>query len=172
MKKIRRVVTGHSEDGKSILVEDIGVEGRSISLGKTFIQLWGEDTTPVHPDNGKMEGNLDWFPKPGGHRFFLWVVPPKSEDVATSISKSELEALLPGFIQHFEPDNPGMHTTDSVDCTYVISGTITLELDDSIETELHQGDTIIQNGTRHRWHNRGQIPAVLITTCIGSERKD
>ena len=39
------------------------------------------------------------------------------------------------------------------------------------EIELNQGDSIVQNGTRHRWHNRADIPAVLITTCIGSERK-
>lgn len=171
MEQMRRVVTGHTVAGKSIIVSDAMAEGVSISPGKTFIQLWGSDSIPHRPDHGTMNENLDWFPKPGGHRFFLWTVPPKSTSSDKAESKEEIEELLPGFLTHFEPDNPGMHTTDSVDCTYVVAGSITLELDDGIETELHTGDSIIQNGTRHRWHNRSQIPAVLITTCIGSERK-
>lgn len=169
--KIRRIVTGHSDNGKSILISDSTIDGISLGGGKDFIQLWGNDSIPIHPDNGLIEENMDWFPKVGGHRFFVWVVPPKSNSSGKKKSKEEIEKLLPGFMQHFEPDNPGMHTTDSVDCTYLISGSIVLELDDNKEIELNQGDSIVQNGTRHRWHNREEIPAVLITTCIGSERK-
>lgn len=62
-----------------------------------------------------------------------------------------------------------MHTTDTVDCTYLISGTIVPGLDDNKEVSLKAGDSIVQNGTRHRWHNKTDIPAVFITTCIGSE---
>ncbi len=169
--KIRRVVTGHSDDGKSVIVSDSIIESLSLGGGKDFIQLWGNDAIPVHPDKGLMEEKINWFPKIGGHRFFVWVVPPKSINPNKQKSTSEIDKLLPGFLKHFEPDNPGMHTTDSVDCTYLISGSIILELDDNKEIKLNEGDSIVQNGTRHRWHNRAEIPAVLITTCIGSERK-
>lgn len=169
--KVRRVVTGHSEEGKSIVVNDSIIDGINLGGGKDFIQLWGNDSVPVHPDSGLMTDKMDWFPKIGGHRFFIWVVPPKTKNIENQKSKSEIEELLPGFMKHFESDNPGMHTTDSVDCTYLISGSIILELDDNKEVELNKGDSIIQNGTRHRWHNLSNIPAVLITTCIGSERK-
>ncbi|PCJ66910.1 MAG: cupin [Bacteroidetes bacterium] len=169
--KIRRVVTGHSEEGKSVIISDSIIEGISLGGGKDFIQLWGKDSITVHPDNGLMEEKMDWFPEAGGHRFFVWVVPPKTTNSDGQKSKAEIDALLPGFLGHFEQDNPGMHTTNSVDCTYLISGSIILELDDNKEVELNEGDSIVQNGTRHRWHNRGEIPAVLITTCIGSERK-
>ena len=168
--KIRRLVTGHSDTGKSILIEDSIVEGFTLGGGKDFIQLWGSDSTPIHPDKGASEAGLDWFPKPGGHRFFIWVVPPKSSNTGKLKTKDEIDELLPGFTKHFEPENPGMHTSDTVDCTYLISGAITLELDDNYETELNEGDSIVQNGTRHRWHNKGEIPAVLITTCVGSKR--
>lgn len=168
---IRRIVTGHSDSGKSIIISDSIVENISLGGGKKFIQLWGNDSTPVHPDKGEMQKDMDWFPETGGHRFFVWVVPPKSENFEKPKSKEEIDALVPGFLQYFEPDNPGMHTTDSVDCTYLISGEIILELDDNKEVLLNEGASIIQNGTRHRWHNRGIIPAVLITTAIGSERK-
>lgn len=168
--KIRRVITGHSEDGKAIVISDATVDNIDLGSGKEFVSLWGTDSMPQHPDKGEQEENLDWFPKPGGHRFFVWVVPPKTTKSDKPKSKEEIDALVPGFTKHFEPENPGMHTSDSVDCIYLISGTIVLELDDEKEIEFSQGDTIIQNGTRHRWHNRGNIPAVLITTAIGSER--
>lgn len=168
--KIRKIVTGHSDKGKSVIISDSITEGISLGGGKDFIPLWGTDSTPIHPDKGLQDKKMDWFPKIGGHRFFVWVVPPKSTNSDKPKTKAEIDDLLPGFIKHFEPNNPGMHTTDSVDCTYLISGSIILELDDNKETELNQGDSIIQNGTRHRWHNRGDIPAVLITTSIGSER--
>ncbi|PCJ92807.1 MAG: hypothetical protein COA50_14830 [Flavobacteriaceae bacterium] len=64
-----------------------------------------------------------------------------------------------------------MHTSDSVDCTYLISGSIVLELDENKKVELFEVDSVVQNGTRHKWYNEGEIPALLITTCIGSERK-
>ncbi len=168
--KIRRIITGHSNTGKSIIVSDTVVEGTSLGAGKKFIQLWGEDSIPEHPNNGDVQKNLDWFPKAGGHRFFVWVVPPKSNISEEPKSKSEINSLFPGFLDFFEENTPGMHTTNTVDCTYLISGSIFLELDDQKETEMHEGDSIIQNGTRHRWHNRSTIPAVLITTCIGSNR--
>lgn len=168
--KIRRVVTGHTHNGKSIVVSDAVIEGLSIGKGKDFIQLWGSDKIPEHPDKGTMESNLKWFPRAGGHRFFLWVVPPKVNNDDERKSKSEIEKLLPGFLEYFEEDNPGMHTTNSVDCTYLISGSVILELDDQ-EVQLNAGDSIVQNGTRHRWHNRSLMPAVLITTSIGAERK-
>lgn len=168
--KIRRIVTGHSPDGKSILVSDSIVDGISLGGGKNFIQLWGNDSIPNHPDNGVLSKELDWFPSAGGHRFFVWVVPPKTNNHEKPKTKEQIDELLPGFTNYFEENNPGMHTTNSVDCNYVISGSIVLELDDNHETILNEGDSIIQNGTRHRWHNRGEIPAVLITTCVGSER--
>jgi quercetin dioxygenase-like cupin family protein len=69
-----------------------------------------------------------------------------------------------------ELDQPGMHTTDTVDMEIVISGEIILELDDGVETTLRAGDVNIQNGTRHRWHNRGSEPAVLAVAMVGASR--
>jgi hypothetical protein len=36
-----------------------------------------------------------------------------------------------------------------------------LELDDGATVTLRPGDTVVQNGTRHRWSNAGDVPAVL-----------
>jgi quercetin dioxygenase-like cupin family protein len=47
-----------------------------------------------------------------------------------------------------------------VDLVVVLSGTVALETDDDA-VELHPGDTVVQNGTMHRWSNTGSGPAVL-----------
>jgi quercetin dioxygenase-like cupin family protein len=69
-----------------------------------------------------------------------------------------------------ERDAPGMHTTDTVDFEVVLSGEVVLELDDGAEVTLRAGDTVVQNGTRHAWRNRGDVPAVIAVGIIGAVR--
>jgi quercetin dioxygenase-like cupin family protein len=83
---------------------------------------------------------------------------------------AEMEDKLPGFLTLLEPDNPGMHTTDTIDFEVVLSGELILELDDGAETVLRPGDTVVQNGTRHRWGNRGTEPAVVALFMVGARR--
>ena len=59
---------------------------------------------------------------------------------------ADLEAALPGLLDHNEPDNPGMHTTVTIDFEYVLSGRVVVELDDGATVELGPGDTVVQNG--------------------------
>ena len=81
-----------------------------------------------------------------------------------------MEEKLPGLLAYLEPDNPGMHTTDTIDFEVVLEGTVTLELDDGAIVTLQAGDTVVQNGTRHRWGNPGTEPAVLAVFLIGAHR--
>jgi len=79
---------------------------------------------------------------------------------------------LPGLGEAMEPANPGMHTTDTVDFDVVISGEVWLELDDGAEVRLGPGDCVVQNGTRHRWHNRTSEPCVIAVALLGMTRAD
>ena len=63
-------------------------------------------------------------------------------------------------------------TTASVDFGVVLSGQAQLELDDGATVVLDVGDTYIQNGTRHRWSNPGDVPAVLAVALVGAEHAD
>jgi uncharacterized cupin superfamily protein len=65
----------------------------------------------------------------------------------------------------FEPDNPGMHTTDSVDYGICLEGEMHLELDNGQEIRLTPGACVVQQGTRHAWHNRSEKPALMCSTC-------
>ncbi len=68
-----------------------------------------------------------------------------------------------------EPDDPGMHTTATIDFEVVLSGRVTLELDYGATVTLDSGDTVVQNGTRHRWGNPGTEPAVLAVFLLGAD---
>jgi quercetin dioxygenase-like cupin family protein len=69
-------------------------------------------------------------------------------------------------------DDPGMHTTDSVDYDVVLEGEITLELDDGKEVQLKKHDVVVQNGNRHAWRNKSSAPAVMLFVLIGAKRKN
>jgi quercetin dioxygenase-like cupin family protein len=70
----------------------------------------------------------------------------------------------------FEPDNPGMHTTDSVDYGICLEGEMHLELDNGQEIRLTPGACVVQQGTRHAWHNRSDKPALMCYVLIGADR--
>ena len=115
-----------------------------------------------------------YFPPVGGFRFGLFSVPPKSaaplEDIDWEIALREVEEKFPGLLAYTEPDNPGMHTTNTIDFEYVISGEVFLELNDGVEIHLQPGDTVVQNGTRHRWRNKGTEPCRMVLCMIGTQR--
>jgi quercetin dioxygenase-like cupin family protein len=87
-----------------------------------------------------------------------------------SIISAEWDKLAPGMTATFQKDAPGMHRSNTVDLIYVISGRIVLELDDGVKVNLQAGDTLVQNGTRHAWHNPYDEPCLFITTQIGARR--
>jgi mannose-6-phosphate isomerase-like protein (cupin superfamily) len=86
----------------------------------------------------------------------------------TAAAARELEEKLPGLAKYMEADAPGMHTTDTIDFEVVLDGEVWLELDDGKEVHLRPGDTVVQNGTRHAWHNRGTKPARLAVFITGA----
>jgi len=175
--KVRRVVTGHSPDGKAIFVSDSEVEPISVKLipgGYTW-RLWEEDEAVTLPTDGSFHLCPTFFPPVGGFRFGLFTIPPMTETVPEDIdlpaAMAEFEEKLPGFAARLEPDNPGMHRTDTIDYEYVISGEVWLELDDGKEVHLRPGDTVVQNGTRHAWRNKGSEPCLMALCLIGANRR-
>ncbi|WP_091515318.1 cupin domain-containing protein [Amycolatopsis sacchari] len=83
---------------------------------------------------------------------------------------AEAEERLPGLMGVFEPDSPGMHTTDTVDYGICLEGELHLELDNGKEVKLTPGACVVQQGTRHAWHNRSDKPALMCYVLVGAER--
>jgi len=172
---VRRVVTGH-RGGTSVFASDGPVAPLTMSMlpGSEFYRLWGGDAAPTFPDDGAAPPQTTYFPSVGGYRFGIFTLPPAGtrppDDLDPVAGAADVEAKLPGLLAHMEPDDPGMHTTDTIDFEVILSGEVTLELDDGAQTRLRAGDTVVQNGTRHRWGNPGTVPAVIAVFIVGAHR--
>ena len=59
------------------------------------------------------------------------------------------------------------HTTSTIDYLIVISGEVTLTIGGA-EVTLGPGDTVVQQGTPHDWHNRGSEPCVMAGVLIST----
>ena len=182
-ERIRRVVTGHNSEGKSVFISD-SEPVRSVIFdalqGLEFHELWATEETPSIPA-GKDDPTLpvsSFVPGPTGSRFRI-VRFPSGLEVAKMIEagfdpvafREEYAAKIPGLAETHELDDPGMHTTDTIDYGVVLSGEIYMELDDGKEVHLKAGDCIVQNGTRHGWRNRSKEACLVAFIMIGATRK-
>jgi mannose-6-phosphate isomerase-like protein (cupin superfamily) len=166
--EVRRVVTGHDVSGKSVFVSDERVSGDPTT---GFHRLWGGDKTPQFPDDGSVPDHHTYFPPIGGFRFGMFSLPPAStagSELDAAADLTDFEAAAPGLLRYMDTSDPGMHTTDTIDFEVVLEGTVVLELDDGAEVTLHPGDTVVQNGTRHRWRNTGDTEARLAVFMCGA----
>jgi mannose-6-phosphate isomerase-like protein (cupin superfamily) len=174
--KVRRVVTGHDSEGRARVVDDGDVEAITSELmpGCAAYRLWGRDERPTFPDDGSPSRAEAYYPPRDGSRFMINTIPPGElvppPDLDEAAALAELERLMPGAMAAMEPAAPGMHTTDSIDYVLVVTGEVTLELDDGEQTVLRAGDVVVQNGTRHAWRNHGTGPCTIVGVAIGAER--
>ena len=175
-KKVRRVVTGHNSAGKAIVASDTEVEGFKLG-GIEFTRFWGADRPQKMPDDGAQPNVTKHFPPPGGYRFGMITIAPNFvmpvEPQAVQAMMAEMEKHSPGASAYMEPTGavPGMHTSDTIDLEYILSGEIWLELDDGVQVHLRAGDTLVLNAARHVWHNKGDVPCTILLFFVGVDRQ-
>ncbi|HVV37882.1 MAG TPA: cupin domain-containing protein [Acidimicrobiales bacterium] len=167
-------MTGHDASGKSVFVSDEEVEPFAPMLQPEaeFHRIWGGDAAPKFPGDGSQPAHATYFPPIGGFRFGFFSLPPDDAeppaDLDVGAAIAEMNLRLPGMLGYMDATDPGMHTTDTIDFEVVLEGTVTLELDDGAIVTLHPGDTVVQNGTRHRWGNPGKTTARLAVFMVGA----
>jgi Cupin domain len=163
---VRLVVTGHDQDGMGQVVSDqlIGPKKGLAADGWRAYVLWGVDQLPSLPDDGvhSFEGST---PGQGAVRFVQLDVLPAGAHQSLESDPSELEGIQRPAGGH----SAGIHYTSTVDLLVVLEGEATLELDGGKLIELRQGDYLVQNGTRHAWHNSSDRPARLGVIVLGAE---
>lgn len=175
---VRRVVTGHSGN-KSIIVSD-GPSPKVFTSravpGSSSALIWATASRPSVPHEGgdAISSESKQVPEVGETRLVVATFPPDSVMMDPSFDPvaagKELMDHDPEFARHLEADNPGMHTTDTVDYAFVLDGEIWLEVDDGAQIHLKAGDVVVQNGTRHAWRNKGDKPAKMGFVLIGASR--
>lgn len=178
--KIRRIVTGHDAQGNAVFVSDADAP-RAVAFknipGHAFAQVWATGANATVPYQGAdpTSSRDAVVPDAGGTSLLVVTFPPDAVMASPTLDHAaagaELAAALPGLIERFEPDCPGMHTTDSIDYAIVVDGEVWLELDNGTEKRVHAGDIVVQNGTRHAWRNKTSKPATVAFILIGATRQ-
>lgn len=150
----RRVVTGHTPDGISVVLSDgpVPVSREIPEDGVAFHEIWNTVGAPAP---------LTAVEEVDPTERELAVPPPP---LGTKIRINEFE---PGFLNTVGLQSP-VHRTASVDYGIVLEGEITLVLDDS-EVTLQAGDVVVQRGTDHAWANRGDTVARVVFVLVDGE---
>lgn len=140
----RRVVTGHDENGKAIVIIDEIVSNVVSSRPNVEASvIWTTEGFPANND-GNDERN--------------------SFATGTTLANGTVFRIL-----RLEPGHsPRMHRTDSIDYAVVISGEVDMELDDSV-VHFKAGDVLVQRGTIHNWANNGTEPCVIAFVLIAAD---
>ena len=177
-RTIRRVVTGIDSAGRSVIVADgeppFVLRTPHLNLGTT--EVWATDGAPSIPvpHDDPTEARPHDLPPVGGSRFRMVELPPEGRLVVeggdAGAGLAAYAEHSPGIVAGMKPDNPGMHVTDTVDYGIVVSGRVTLELDDGVTAELGPGDCVVQNGTMHAWRTVGDEPCLMAFVMVGAER--
>jgi mannose-6-phosphate isomerase-like protein (cupin superfamily) len=142
--KIRRVVTGHDDDGKAVVkIDEICKNVRSGRERHHSCVVWSTGSFPA--DNSNSED--------GGAR---------------NVGSTDSNGTVFRIVRYDPGVAPRNHRTDSVDYAIVISGEIDMEMDGAV-VHLQQGDCLVQRGTVHNWINRGAEPCVIGFALIAAE---
>ena len=128
---IRRVVTGHTKDGKAIFISDNNYETIKIPSGDAAMAtIWTTASVPADL-NDETEG--------------------RERDAGTTLKGGSVIRIVDMLPNASSP----MHRSGSIDYGIIISGTIELELENNVFKTLKPGDIIVQRGTIHKWRNPG-----------------
>lgn len=142
--KIRRVVTGHDEEGRARVAID--EECRNvISRRKNHAScvVWSTGEFPA--DNGG-----------------------EADGAAREVATTDPDGTVFRIVQFSPGVAPRVHRTDSIDYAVVISGEIDMELDGET-VHLRAGDVLVQHGTIHNWVNRGSEPCVIAFVLVAAK---
>jgi mannose-6-phosphate isomerase-like protein (cupin superfamily) len=160
----RRVVSGTNSEGQTCVKSD-GHAKHLIFLddypGVEIEQVWftdGPDMLDTSGDESTTPAN-EFYPPLGGTRFMRITYP-------CGFGAANPESGESAFARLF------MHQTSTVDYGVILEGELTLVLEDGSETVLRAGNTMVQNGVRHGWRNRGTIPAIGLFVLVGCEEKE
>ncbi len=178
-RPIRRVVTGHDKDGRATVISDAPapfVATNEHRPGWSATDIWRTGGTPatiVHAAAEPTLGPRRQLPTKGGTVLRINTYPPETaadRQVDAETSRRAFAALGNEQASTFGRGgrHPMMHRTETIDYAIVLSGEITMILDDQ-DVLLKAGDVVIQCGTNHAWSNRSDAPCVVAYVLVDGE---
>ena len=151
---MRRIVTGHNTNGKSIIKID-GPPARSIGeeIGGLY-EIWNETGIAVDTlsDVDNADSDIILSPPKGGSKFRYFKIMPTPQGVSVEILNQMAEEAFSRIgAAHHRIDiarHPAMHKTKTIDYIILLEGDVTLVLDEE-EVKLKPFDVVVQRGTNH-----------------------
>lgn len=166
LQKIRRLVTGHNAEGKSIIVSDAPSPHTLVlsdipACGMT--NLWITDGQPALDTTGddNADRRVTLTPPEQGSIFRIVEFPP-DKTIAGKIDRKMVFAAMgaDAAMDTTGARHPLMHKTKTVDYALVVSGEIYAVMDEG-EALMKAGDCLVQRGTNHAWSNRSDKPCLV-----------
>ena len=179
-REFRRIVTGHDENGKAVIVSDATATQFLESPNRPGVRLtnfWIERGSPAEY-GGPAEtctGDFVLHPPPMGSTFRCVEFLPEDPDVLKSLDGKAAFGEMGASDSVVDGGrHPFMHRTDSLDYAIVLTGEIWMVMDDETDDLLLKaGDVLIQRGNNHAWSNRGAEPCIIAFVLIdGVTRRD
>ena len=161
-KTIRRVLLGESSDGSSVIAREDAVEPSAFpGIGQLYT-LWGTDEVIELPDSGNVPAFEGTFPPVGGFRIFMTRFAPNEAVVSGGDD-------MPDNLRNI-PSASELHSSATVDCNMLLSGTLDCVMSDNSVVSLKAGDMIVLNGAEHAWQNNSAEEAVMLFFITGAKR--
>jgi mannose-6-phosphate isomerase-like protein (cupin superfamily) len=170
----RRVVTGHDENGRAVVLFD-GESPHGLFLEKAgglqLTEIWETRSSPADNSGAKdaAEHERRIEPVGAGSVFRIIEYPPDRVRLKTLDPDRFFHGMGATAADAATRRHPGMHKTDTVDYCVVLSGEIWAVLDEG-EVLLRAGDCLVQRGTNHAWSNRTEVPCVIAFVLIAAKR--
>src|SRR6185503_663945 len=172
-QRIRRVVTGHDKDGRSIFVMD-GKAPNVLEMasmpGVALTDLWRTKSSPAS-NAGNADaatGRIKLEPPAEGTILRIVEFPPDTAWRKSADAAKAFASIGAGGAPDHASADAMMHATATVDYIIVLKGEIWAILDKG-EKLLKQGDILIQRGTNHSWSVRTKEPAIVAAVLIGAK---
>ena len=171
--RVRRVVTGHDAEGRSIFLSDgeaPNVKEMSAMPGLALTDLW--ETTLAPASNAGTADAADrpihLEPPKNGTIVRIVEFPPDSAWRGRTDGKEGFKAIGAGHAQDKRSADPMMHKTSTVDYIIVLKGEIYAIMETG-EKLLRAGDVLIQRGTNHSWSVRGNEPCIVAAVLVSAK---
>jgi quercetin dioxygenase-like cupin family protein len=179
LQKIRRVVTGHDAAGRSTVISDDVTPGGFEMPdwpGRGQTAIWVTNEAPASNDDDHLPDLTAVLPGfgegPGSALVVIQIMPESDLDTMADDQRERattpVAKVAPNLIEVDISRHFGMHATDTVDYLIMLSGELTLVLDEA-EVTLEPFDVVIQRGTNRSWVNRGTEPALIAAAVHGAE---
>lgn len=171
--RVRRVVTGHSRDGKSMFLMDgqaPNVKEMASMPGLALTDLWETGAAPASNDGDRDAAARPVRLEPPRNGTIVRIVefPPDSQWRQSADAKAAFKSIGAGHAKDASSADPMMHKTSTVDYIIVLKGEIYAIMDKG-ETLLKAGDVLIQRGTNHSWSVRGNEPCIVAAVLVSAK---